>query len=233
MSNATRDEFVRLLNRIKSRAAYWYRLHVKRDPFLRTVQQWFRDKGDETLRLEYPLDSNSLVVDVGGYQGDFADAISKRFDCHIVIFEPVPEFYVHCVNRFAGNSKIKVINCGLGAFDGDLPLEVADDASSFNRSLPTARVVMGKMRKADSALGELGINRIDLMKINIEGGEYDLLEALIASDWIRRIQYLQVQFHNFVPEAEARREAIRAALSRTHKEMWNYDFVWESWSLGE
>lgn len=220
-----------LLSRLKNRATYWYRLHVKGDPFLRMAQRWFRDKGDETLRLAYPLDQNSVVIDVGGYRGDFADALAKRFDCHIVIFEPVEEFYRHCVSRFSGNSKIKVVNAGLGAFDRWLPLYVQNDASSFERSAPSAHTNLGQIRQVDAALTELGIVRVDLMKINIEGGEYELLQALIDSGWLTRIRYLQVQFHNFVHDAAARRKALKEALSSSHKEMWCYDFIWESWEL--
>lgn len=216
---------------LQSRVGYWYRLHVKGDPFLRTAQRWFRDKGDETLRLAYPLDQNSIVIDVGGYRGDFAAALARRFDCHIVIFEPVQDFYRHCVIRFAGNSKIKVANVGLGAFDRCLPLHVQNDASSFERSAPFAHSELGKIRQVGAALTELGLDTVDLMKINIEGGEYELLQALIDSGWLTRIRFLQVQFHNFVHDAVARREALREALSSSHKEMWCYDFIWESWEL--
>jgi hypothetical protein len=48
---------------------------------------------------------------------------------------------------------------------------------------------------------------------------------------IKQINYIQIQFHNFVDGAVENRQLIRAALGRTHREMWNYDFVWESWEL--
>lgn len=230
-SNATSNNLMMMLKRIVNLVRHWYRLHVKRDPFLRAMHRWFRDEGDDTLRLDYPLGADSVVVDVGGYKGDFADAISKRFGCRIVVFEPVPAFHAHCVQRFAENARIRIIDCGLGASDGSLPIEVANDASSFNRLIPSAQSKMVKLRKVDSVLAELGIEKIDLMKINIEGGEYDLLSALIESGWIERIRYVQVQFHNFVPEAASRRDAIRARLGETHRETWSYEFVWESWCL--
>ena len=56
------------------------------------------------------------------------------------------------------------------------------------------------------------------MKINIEGGEYELLERLIAADLIRKIDDIQVQFHNFVPDAAARMERCKARCGRrTHQ----------------
>ncbi len=72
---------------------------------------------------------------------------------------------------------------------------------------------------------------IDLAKVNIEGGEYDLLPAFDEAGVLPRLRMLQVQFHLFAPADIERRNAIRATLSRTHNCDWSYDFVWEQWSL--
>lgn len=34
-----------------------------------TVRKWHADNGDSKLRLEYPLDSESTVFDLGGDEG--------------------------------------------------------------------------------------------------------------------------------------------------------------------
>ena len=39
------------------------------------------------------------------------------------------------------------------------------------------------------------INKIALIKINIEGGEYELLDRLIETNLIEKIEDIQVQFH--------------------------------------
>ena len=31
------------------------------------VDRWFGDNGDHTLRLDYPLNEDSVVLDLGGY----------------------------------------------------------------------------------------------------------------------------------------------------------------------
>ena len=41
-------------------------------------QRWFADNGDRTHRLNYDLNSNSVVFDVGGYKGDFAFSIYEK-----------------------------------------------------------------------------------------------------------------------------------------------------------
>ena len=44
-----------------------YKIYILKDEFTIEVKKWFADRGDQTLRLEYPeLNSDSIVFDVGG-----------------------------------------------------------------------------------------------------------------------------------------------------------------------
>ena len=70
-----------------------------------------------------------------------------------------------------------------------------------------------------------------MIKVNIEGGEYDLLEFLIDSNYIEIIDNIQVQFHDFIPDAEERMKNIHKKLEKTHFLTWQYPFVWENWQL--
>lgn len=222
---------MKLLLKIKTKLEFLYRRYIRREPFLLEAARWFRDKGDETLRLNYPLTQENIVFDLGGYHGDFAAAIHERYGCKVYIFEPVPEFYQKCVTRFQGNHQIVCLNYGLSSADGWLDIGLAENASSF--ASPHAKGAMQRVqvRSVVECIRELNIDRIDLMKINIEGGEFDVVPAIIESNDIRKVRYLQVQFHNFVDHAAKRRTAIRDQLENTHMEMWNYEFVWESWKL--
>lgn len=220
-----------VLAKLKRKITLLHRRHVLREPFLLEMDRWFRDKGDETLRLEYPLTRDSIVFDLGGYHGDFAAAIHKRYGCRVYVFEPVPQFHQICEKRFLGNNKIICLSYGLSDTDGWFDLSLADDGSSFISSTCNIAHIRAQIRSAAKCIRELRIDKIDLMKINIEGGEFDVIPALINSGDITRIRYLQVQFHNFVERAAERRLAIRRQIACTHGEMWNYEFVWESWVL--
>jgi len=72
---------------------------------------------------------------------------------------------------------------------------------------------------------------VDLMKINIEGGEYELLERLLETKEILRIRNIQVQFHNIDKRAKVWVEEIRRKLSDSHNPTFQYDFVWDNWQL--
>lgn len=220
-----------LVNKIKNRIGYLYRRHIKKEQFLIEVERWFKDKGDLTLRLDYPLSSDSVVLDLGGYHGDFAADIHAKYGCSVYIFEPVPEFYDHCVNRFRGNTKIQCFNYGLSSADGWLDISLADNASSFASPHAKGKTERVEVRSIIPTILALGITRIDLMKINIEGGEFDILQELVSSNYIGKITNLQIQFHDFFDDAAEKRSKLRNLFRLTHTETWNYEFVWENWEL--
>ena len=103
----------------------------------------------------------------------------------------------------------------------------ANASSTFGEESASESI---ELRDAAEVLPALGVDHIDLIKINIEGGEYELLERLLDTGLARHIGHLQVQFHRFVPGAAERRERIRARLKETHVLHYDYDFVWESWT---
>lgn len=219
--------FLKLVKKI----TYLFKLHVLRDAFLTNAKNWFLDHGDETLRLDYPLDKSSIVFDVGGYQGDYAEAIHQKYGCQVYLFEPVPAFYNECVERFINNPSIICLNYGLSSNSGWLDIGLDNNASSFKKIKIGEKTQLAQLRSVTEVFAELGLQKIDLIKINIEGGEFDLLPAMIDSGLIKQLKYLQIQFHDFIEGAVENRQCIRTSLGKTHREMWNYEFVWESWEL--
>ena len=63
-----------------------YYVNVRKDEFMRQIYKWKDDNGDKTLRLDYPLNEHSIVVDAGGYLGDFAADICCKYNPYIYIF---------------------------------------------------------------------------------------------------------------------------------------------------
>tara|TARA_R110000751_G_scaffold271365_2_gene371274 strand:- start:116250 stop:116927 length:678 start_codon:yes stop_codon:yes gene_type:complete len=222
-----------MYNKLFKKLYRFYRKHILRDQLIIEMDRWFYDRGDQRLRFSYPLDGESVVFDVGGYAGDFTEEIHRKTSCRVYLFEPSKIFYQNCVRRFSGNVKIDCFNYGLSNENADAYLSNDLDGSSvfIGNSVAEGRDEIVKIRDFNEVFQELGIERIDLLKINIEGGEFFVLPHLIASNLIHRVDNIQVQFHHFISDAEKKREDIRSALSRTHKNDWCYRFVWESWSL--
>ncbi|HSA06008.1 MAG TPA: FkbM family methyltransferase [Candidatus Gastranaerophilales bacterium] len=190
---------------------------------------WFQINGDKTLRIDYDLNENSVVFDMEGYHGDWTADIFCKYGCFIHIFEPVQKFTDIIQTRFSNNNKIIAHNYGLAEDDKFISITMDEDASSTIKSSENTEEV--KLVDTLKFFNEFNIEQIDLMKINIEGGEYDLLEYLIKTGLILKIKNIQVQFHSFVPNAEERMKNIQEKLSETHELTYQYEFVWENWRL--
>lgn len=193
------------------------------------LDQWYKDLGDETFRLNYDLNENSIVLDVGGYKGQWASDIYARYSCYIHIFEPTPDFVIGIEERFRRNTKILVHRYGLSGQTKDEQIVLSGKGTSVYKTRGQKRSI--RLVSAYDFFQLENITYIDLMKINIEGGEYELLEHLLNSGLISSIKNIQVQFHNFVYNATNRMEAIQDRLSLTHLLSYQYRFVWENWQL--
>ena len=85
-------------------------LYIYQSPHERRVAQWYRDDGDKTHRLNYDLNKDSIVFDLGGYEGQWSSDIYGMYCCNIFIFEVVPEYAMHISKRFEKNEKVKIFN---------------------------------------------------------------------------------------------------------------------------
>lgn len=195
------------------------------------LRRWREDRGEQRARLDYALGPESLVWDVGGFEGQWASDVSARFGCRVRVFEPAPDAASGLRWRFAANPRLSVHEFALGGADGVMFLALRGDASGIRATgeAPAGREAKIQVRDVVAVMDELGAEPINLLKLNIEGGEYDLLDRLVSSGRIADVHELQIQFHDFWPDAVARREKLEAALSRTHARTWCYEFVWENW----
>lgn len=191
---------------------------------------WFAVKGDQTLRLNYPLNKDSVVFDLGGYKGEFAADIYNKYQSTIYVFEPIQSFYNIIKQQFADNPKIKAFQYGLAGQDQTMQISLTDNSSSvYIKSKLTETI---QLKSIADFIKTNNIDHIDLIKINIEGGEYDVLEALIEHNMLPLFTDLQIQFHDFIiPNATERMKKIQAELSKTHQLTYQYEFVWENWTL--
>jgi hypothetical protein len=58
-----------------------------------SLKKWFEDNGDNTHRINYNLNQDSIVFDLGGYIGEWSDKIQRKYDSKVYIFEPVFKYF--------------------------------------------------------------------------------------------------------------------------------------------
>ena len=131
--------------------------------------------------------------------------------------------------RFERNPKIRIYPFGLGSQDKKEKIYLNAESTSIHKKKGKSENI--SIKNFSTFLKQNDIKKIDLIKINIEGSEYDLLEFIIKNDLTGQIENIQVQFHNFVENAEARMKQIQNDLANTHTLTYQYNFVWENWKL--
>ena len=153
-----------------------------------------------------------------------------KYGSNIYIFEPVYEFYSKTKIKFSNNDKIKSYNFGLAGEDKTVPINLLDNSSSVYLNGENSKMI--ELKSIVDFIKDNDIRQIDLIKINIEGGEYELLESLIDNNCVGIFKNIQVQFHDFIIEnAKQRMESIQRKLSETHEITYQYEFVWENWKI--
>lgn len=194
-----------------------------------SVLKWKVLRGDTTLRLNYELTPESVVFDVGGYHGDWANQIASRYDSHIHIFEPVDDYYKVIERKLSANPKIVINKSGLSNKTENHLISIDEAGSSVIKL--NGKVTEIKLVDIYQYVSDHDITKIDLIKINIEGSEYALLDRMHETDLIRACVDIQIQFHDFFPGAISHRNRLREILSSTHELTYDFPFIWENWHV--
>ena len=172
----------------------------------------------------------SIVLDIGMYHGAWSREIAYRYcEPYIYGFEPVTAFYDKAVKSLVKYPKIRCFNFGLGAEERRASIHIDSDATNLKNEGDEEVDI----RCIADVLSDLELNHVDLASINIEGGEYELLNYILSKGLILAFDSLLIQFHDTGPGSSDERKQIRTILSMTHKAVFCYDTVWEYWKKGK
>ena len=192
------------------------------------IGRWFNDRGDYTHNITYDLNENSIIMDLGGYTGVWAQQMIEKYNPNVYILEPVHSFYDGMVSKFENNPKVRLLNVGVGIEDIDGVIYMGGDGTSSN--LINENGINVKFNTIDTILNNFGLEYVDLIQINIEGDEYPLLENMILTGSINKFKNIQIQFHLGIDNNVDRRNKIQEGfIANGFKNNFDYPFVWESW----
>lgn len=182
----------------------------------------------ESLRYDIPgLNPLSTVIDVGAYEGNWGRLISERYSCRVYFYEPVPAFFAKMAFSLLNHpnrADMELRNLGVGAQTGQSVFSVKGDMSGpFADGTEQVTVNLIALRDV------IGKEQIGCMKLNCEGSEFEILEALLDQGLAPRVEVLHVQSHPIVPDCQARWDRIKARLAETHELMWDEPWCWTGW----
>lgn len=191
------------------------------------IGQFWRDGGNKLL-YDMPVTTGDLVIDAGGYYGEWTTGMISRYGCRSQIFEPVPAFFKHCQTYFINNTLVQVNKAALGGSDRKTIFNLLDNGTSEYRDDNNALQIESDVIDIARIFAETGA-RVACFKLNIEGGEYEVLERMLEANNIALCDSLLIQFHRQPVGYEARYKNIVAELHKTHIQSWCYEMVWEKW----
>ena len=196
-----------------------YFMSLVQSDYLSPYAQFVRMGYSASLLDDIDIQRDETVLVLGGYLGDSAMRISKLFRCSVVVYEPVPE-YASVIDSL-DLVHVEVRPRAVTSDGRNIDMQVLGDASSMSTS-EAASI------QSDAVTDVLNERSYALLEVNIEGGEYEVLEAALSSSaTIPRI--LIVQFHNVGSDSEYRRSAIRRHLAESMECDIDLPFVWERW----
>ena len=186
------------------------------------------------------LNSDSIVLDIGGNVGDDAEAIIKAYGTKsYVILEPMKYLYRKLQKRFKLNDKVTIYNIGLARknalFFVDIEGTQGDATSIFTAASDEAGSCSFRTVNASAFYTKIGLGcfEFDLITINCEGCEFEVLEQILTSGIARYFKHIQVSSHTTLKrlgDPVGRYCRIQELLKRTHHISYQYKFTWETWT---
>ena len=204
-------------------------LHYYRPAFYKWLAARSRD---EHILHTAELDEDSVVLDIGAYIGEWAQDMRGRYNCTVHAFEPEPRNFRQLEKRTAQDAGIHAYSYGLGDRDETVRMSLEFLGSTAFGDIEGEQGVdwdEAQIRDVAALWPTLGLDNVDLMKVNIEGGEFPMFERMIECQLLDKVDCYLIQFHEWHPGAYSRRRKIQRALARTHTLEWDYHFVWEKW----
>lgn len=172
-------------------------LRLRRDLRIHTIKAggwWFHPD---------PLSEGSIVYSLGvGQDVDFDLALIRRFSLHVHAFDPTPSTVEWLADRDLP-ANFHFHPWAVTAEDGVMKLyprirKDGTESAVMYTLIPDAAsrdsAVLVPAFCLTSILAELGHERIDVLKMDIEGAEYDVLDNLLKSG-VKPLQLL-VEFHH-------------------------------------
>jgi FkbM family methyltransferase len=143
-----------------------------------------------------------------GEDASFDLGLIERFGCTVHAFDPVPEAARYAEQVSAREPRFHFRPFGLWSADGTLRFYENAQPGFVSRSATnmhgTGAYDEAPARAVDSLMTELGHERIDLLKLSVEGSEYEILGDVLAKRL--PIGVLCVEFAQPAPLAPIRRQ---------------------------
>lgn len=208
---------------------------------LRYLRKLSRSRHDEVqAAFEAALEAarGKICIDLGANVGVFSQRMAQ-VAAKVYAFEPDPWTAAQLRETLKDCDNIEVIEAAAGIAPGRMPLYRSEKFDSDPRKGSLSSTLLAaKSNVSDTPVAEVEVRDfpaflreldrdIALLKIDIEGGEVALLEALLDDPVAQRIDFIFVETHEtkLPPDLVARSRALRKRVSRMARPRVDMDWV--------
>lgn len=183
----------------------YYRFYFKNPPkakntFITKVERHGTIYGGWSI-IRDSLNKNSIVYSFGlGEDISFDLSIIQKYNCNIYGFDPTPKVIGWLANQNLPN-QFNFIPLALSDKDGELTFyspEIEENVSHTVINHHNSKEITVNSKCIKSIMNDLRHNHIDLLKMDIEGFEYGVIENMVSENIYPK--QLLVEFHHFFPE---------------------------------
>ncbi len=145
-----------------------------------------------------PLDAVASPVILSFGLGDdvsFDEAMISAYQARVFGFDPTPASLRWLVDHGIP-AGMQLLPIGIAAFDGEqvFAMPSRETRGNFSSKHRGGTSVVCQVRRYGTILGMLGLQHVDVLKLDIEGAEYEVIDDLLTSP-ILPVQLL-VEFHH-------------------------------------
>jgi FkbM family methyltransferase len=189
--------------------------------------RWFLSN-HEKLKYKIDLGKSGVVLDIGSHKGEYTSKLMARHvELTYWLYEPIADYFNVSLNKFKKEKNVLLHQVAVTG-DGRNVLMKID-------GLRSSEVEKGHSRATE--IKSISIQEIfnsrpefELLKMNIEGMEFECLEQLVNTNSLIKARYLLIQFHNFGVGAQSRRDALHRQFEKNFDNVFAYEWVWELWA---
>ncbi|MEX2215041.1 MAG: FkbM family methyltransferase [Phycisphaeraceae bacterium] len=148
------------------------------------------------------LSESSIVYSLGvGTDISFDLSLIEVFGLNVWAFDPTPKSLQWLQGQTLPD-EFHIVPAGIADYDGEATFAPPIDPqhvshTMLDRPATASQAITVPVKTLNTIMRELGHSRIDLLKMDIEGAEYAVLDAMLAST-LRPAQLL-VEFHHRFP----------------------------------
>lgn len=199
------EEIYLSLHEMRVRIRYWWRLMIGADPrFSKDCFVPIEAHGEWHL-CPIGLNPSSIVYSLGiGKDITFDMSVISRFGARIHAFDPTPTAMAWLSEQILP-PHFNALPLGIAAYDGTAVFSPPDDpvnpSYAFHgrsgEGIISGATVVCEVRRLSTLMRELGHSQIDLLKMDIEGAEYEVIQDLTEAGV--SVKQLLVEFHHRKP----------------------------------